>query len=157
MQGFQYYLVARRDVDRAAQRLLRAYEDTVDCGVELADDGLPFLEGYGSGHCEHRSVGKMLLYVSGIHLIGGNRCASNGDLSFCPAYHPAYVMDLTRVFITVISLDKMRDRAGFYQQLDLTHEPKPRVLLRIARTVVIKLAYTAELLYYHTVDLPFSQ
>lgn len=75
----------------------------------------------------------------------------------CPAYHPAYVMDLTWVFITIITLDKMRDRAGFYQQLDLTHESKPRVLLRIARTVVIKLAYTAEFLYYHTVDFSLSR
>ncbi len=99
----------------------------------------------------------MFLYVPGIHLIGGNRCASNGDLPLCPAYHPAYVMDLTRIFITIISLDKMRDRAGFYQQLDLAHEPKSRVLLRIARTVVVKLAYTAEFLYYHTVDLPLSR
>ena len=44
LQGFQYHVIAGRYVHRAAQALLRAYQDTVDGGVELRHDFLTFPE-----------------------------------------------------------------------------------------------------------------
>ena len=45
LQGFEEHLVAGRDICRAFERLLRAYENAVVSGLELPDDLLTAFEG----------------------------------------------------------------------------------------------------------------
>ena len=155
LQGFQYHVVAGRYVHRAAQALLRAYQDTVDGGIELRHDFLTFPEGHVSLDHEYRPVGEMCPDIALVEVEGRQCGTSDGNLTrYCP-YEPFNIAGLGRITVTVVSLYQVRYRTGFDKQLDLPHESQSCILFRVSRAVVVQLTDAAEFLDDDTVHLVF--
>lgn len=98
----------------------------------------------------------MFLKVSVVEVDSDDGGAADGYLARNFPDQFMYVSRLARIGVSRITLYQMRDRAGFYQQLDLAHQPQTGILAGVAGAVIIKFADTAELLDDDTVHLVFA-
>ena len=155
LQGFKYHVVAGGYVHRTAQALLRAYQYAVDGGIEFRNDALPLLERDVTLDGKYRSVRETLadeIFVQFKRRYGG---AADGNLAGNLPYQFLDEDCLVRVAVPEIALYQVGHGAGLDKKFDLAHETEPGILFRVARTVVVKLADTTELLDDNTVHLVF--
>ena len=155
LQGFKDDIVAGGDIYRAAQALLRAYQYAVDGGIEFRNDALPLLERDVTLDGKYRSVRETLadeIFVQFKRRYGG---AADGNLAGNLPYQFLDEDCLVRVAVPEIALYQVGHGAGLDKKFDLAHETEPGILFRVARTVVVKLADTTELLDDNTVHLVF--
>jgi len=153
LERFQNHIVTGRDVHRTAQTLLCADQYAVDGGIELSHDALPFLEGHVAFDHKHRTVRKAfaeMILVKVERRYGG---AADSHLAGNLPYQFLDISCLVRNPVAEIAIYQVRDGARLDEQLDLSHEPKPGILLRVSRTVVIQLANAAEFLDNDAVNL----
>ena len=153
LERFQNHIVAGRDVHRTAQTLLCADQYAVDGGIELSHDALPFLEGHVTFDHKHRTVRKAfaeMILVKVERRYGGT---ADSHLAGNLPYQFLDISCLVRNPVAEIAIYQVRDGARLDEQLDLSHEPKPGILLRVSRTVVIQLANAAEFLDNDAVNL----
>lgn len=85
----------------------------------------------------------MFLKVLAVEVESGDGGAADGHLTRNFPDQFVDVSRLARIGVFLITLYQMRDRAGFYQQLDLAHQPQTGFLAGVAGAVIIKFADTA--------------
>ena len=156
LQGFKYHVVAGGYVHRTAQALLRADQYTVDGGVELRHDALPFLERHVALDHEYGTVRKTFAETLLVKVECGYGRAADSHLAGYLPHQSLDVPCLARNPVSGIALYQVGDGAGLDEQLDLAHKPESGILLCIPRAVVIQLADAAELLDDDTVNLTFA-
>ena len=153
LQGFQYHVVAGGYVHRTAQALLRADQYSVDGGVELGHDALPFLECHISLDHEYRTLRETFAETLLVKVERGYGRAADSHLAGYLAHQPLDGPCLARNPVSGIALYQMGDGTGLDEQFYLAHKPEPGIFLRVTRAVVIQIADAAELLDDDTVDL----
>ena len=156
LQGFKYHVVAGGYVHRTAQALLRADQYAVDGGIELRHDALPFLERHVALDHEYGTVRKTFAETLLVKVECGYGRAADSHLAGYLVHQPLDVPCLVRNPVAGIAIYQVWDGAGLDEQLDLAHQPQPRIFLRIPRAIVIQLADAAELLDDDTVNLTLA-